>query len=243
MKLRYRGFSLNPSALHPESLPSLVSSLRQCHNLGLAAAGNPILSEGTLVISFDPGERVPEVLLSAVEQIFPEPSLEMMVPLWPFEVQATLQDIRADISSIKTDYRELKSAKERLEQLRLQGLFKFTEKIDPDSFRIFCAVIAHGDIAKASRALNRPDSGLRSHIARWRRRGPAYRALTEMVRWRKRLGRRSPVLLSEAILNPKSATADYPGLLSDTLDTLLEMDEYNWPDKVESLVALLRPFR
>jgi hypothetical protein len=158
------------------------------------------------------------------------------------EIHAMFCDLRREIAAVRKDYHELRRAKEQLEQMRADGLFQFTSKIDPESFRLICAVLVHGDVAKAGRALNEKDSTLRTRMAEWKRRGPAYEVLFELVRWRKSIGKRQPGQLSEDILGGKAAHTDFAGLLSDVLDELLSFDERNWETKCEELTSLLRPY-
>ena len=158
------------------------------------------------------------------------------------EIHAMFCELRREIAAVRKDYQELRRAKEQLEQMRAEGLFQFTNKIDPESFRLICAVLVHGDIAKASRALNENDSTLRTRMAEWKRRGPAYQVLLELVRWRKSIGRREPGRLGEEILGGRTASTDLAGLISDVLDELLSFDESNWETKCEELAALLRPY-
>jgi hypothetical protein len=158
------------------------------------------------------------------------------------EIHAMFCDLRREIAAVRMDYHELRRAKAQLEQMRADGLFQFTAKIDPESFRLVCAVLVHGDVAKAGRALNENDSTLRTRMAEWKRRGPAYQVLLELVRWRKSIGRHQPGQLSEDILGGKAASTDFAGLISDVLDELLSFDEGNWESKCEELAALLRPY-
>jgi hypothetical protein len=157
------------------------------------------------------------------------------------EIHAMFCELRREIAAVRKDYHELRRAKAELERMRADGLFQFTNKIDPESFRLICAVLVHGDVAKAGRALNENDSTLRTRMAEWKRRGPAYQVLIELVRWRKSIGRRQPGQLSEEILGGKAANTDFAGLLSDVLDELLSVNEGNWETKCDELAALLRP--
>ncbi len=158
------------------------------------------------------------------------------------EIHAMFCEVRREIAAVRKDYHELRRAKEQLEQMRADGLFQFTTKIDPESFRLICAVLVHGDVAKAGRALNERDSTLRTRMAEWKERGPAYQVLLDLVRWRKAIGRRQPGQLSEEILGGKAANTDFSGLISDVLDELLSFEEGNWEAKCEELAALLRPY-
>jgi hypothetical protein len=160
------------------------------------------------------------------------------------EADRTLEivsDIHREIVAIRDEWQSLKSAKARLEQMQSEKLFAFTNKIDVESFRILCAVLAHGDVAKASRTLNAPATTLRSRMNRWKDRGPAYQVLSELVRWRKAMGNKGTVSVNESITQGTAAPADFAGLLSDVLDEVLTMTEDNWNEKAEALAELLRP--
>jgi hypothetical protein len=160
----------------------------------------------------------------------------------PRETGEFLRGIGRKIDSVTAEFQELRRAKQQLEKMRAEGLFKFTERIDADSFRVFCAILAHGDVAKASRTLDEKDSTIRTRVASWKSRGPAYKLLVELVRWRKAIGRREPTQLSEDVLGGRAASTDYPGLISDVLDELLSVDDTNWEEKCATLTELLRPY-
>ena len=153
-----------------------------------------------------------------------------------------LADIHKEIAAVRTDFRDMKTVKERLAKMQGEKLFAFTNKIDAPSFRILCAVLANGDVAKASRALNLSDSTVRSRIAKWDAQGPAYKVLGELVRWRKEMGRKEIVSLPESILKNTAPSADFAGVLSDVLDEVLAMNDSNWSEKADTLAELLRPY-
>ena len=152
-----------------------------------------------------------------------------------------LSGIHREIVAVRTNFHQLREAKQRVEVMMAEGLFKFTQKIDSDSLRVFCAILAHGDVAKASRMLNLPDSSVRDRLRKWGHLGKEYKLLLDLVRWRKKIGRAELVRLDESILQRKLHSADYPGLISDVLDGLLSMDEENWREKCDELAEVLRP--
>jgi len=156
--------------------------------------------------------------------------------------EAILKEIHQEIAAVRTDFQDMKMVKERLAKMQGEKLFAFTDKIDAPSFRIFCAVLANGDVAKASRALNESDSTLRTRMAEWDKRGPAYEVLGELVRWRKEMGRKETVTLPESILQNTAPSADFAGVLSDVLDEVLAMNDGNWSEKADALAELLRPY-
>ena len=81
---------------------------------------------------------------------------------------------------------------------------------------------------------------MRYHLRQWKERGGAYSVMLDLVRWRKKVGRKETLPLNEAILHEKAETTDYPGLLSDVLDGLLSMTADNWQELCEELAELVR---
>ena len=157
------------------------------------------------------------------------------------EMLKVLREIREEIAGVRGAFVELRTSKERLEGMLGDGLFGFTRKVDAESFKVLCAVLAEGDVAKASRALEMPDASVRTLMRGWRRMGREYQAMLDLVRWRKSVGRRERVALNENVLLEKASSVDYPGLLADVLEGLLSMTEENWQERCEELAELLRP--
>jgi hypothetical protein len=153
----------------------------------------------------------------------------------------TLRSIHREIAAVRSDFIELRSAKQRLEKMLGDGLFAFTQRVDAGSFKTLCTILAEGDVAKASRSLATPEATIRATVRRWQGKGREYQAMLELVRWRKKVGRKERLPLNDAIVHERAETADYPGLLSDVLDGLLSMTEENWADRCEELAELLRP--
>lgn len=152
-----------------------------------------------------------------------------------------LQGIHREIAAVRSDFHALHTAKERLEEMVSQGFFAFTQKVDARSFKVFCTVLADGDVAKASRSLDMGDSTLRDVLRGWRGRGKAYQTMLDIVRWRKKVGRHGKLPLNDAILHETAKSTDYPALIADVFDGLLSMTGDNWQEKCEELADLLRP--
>jgi hypothetical protein len=64
--------------------------------------------------------------------------------------------------------------------------------------------------------------------------------MLDLVRWRKQVGRKRTVVLNDNILLERASSTDYPALLSDVLDGLLELNEENWRERSEELAEVLR---
>ena len=153
----------------------------------------------------------------------------------------TLVSIHREIAAVRQDYTELRTAKQRLEKMLAEGMFAFTRKIDAASFKVFCAILADGNVAKASRTLATSEDSIRGLVRRWANRGKEYETMVELVRWRKKVDGREKVPLNDAILHERAHAVNYPGLLSDVLDGLLSMNEENWDERCQELADLLRP--
>jgi hypothetical protein len=157
------------------------------------------------------------------------------------EVAGEMAGIRREVAAVREHVRDLRSAKERLAQMSADGVFAFTRKVDPTSFKVLCTILAEGDVAKAGRRLGIGDPMMRYHLRQWKERGGAYSVMLDLVRWRKKVGRNETVPLSEAVFQEKAETVDYPGLLSDVLDGLLSVTAHNWQELCDELAELIRP--
>jgi hypothetical protein len=157
------------------------------------------------------------------------------------ETGGTLRSIHREIAAVRGDFVELRSAKQRLEKMLADGLFAFTRKVDAASFKVLCAILAEGDVAKASRSLQMPEATVRAVVRRWGNRGKEFRTMQDLVRWRKSVGRKETVPLNDNVLLGKAESVDYPGLLADVLDGLVSMTEDNWQQRCEELAEMLRP--
>ena len=155
-------------------------------------------------------------------------------------IHQDVKALRVEMRDVRRDFIELRTAKERLEKMLADGMFTFTRKVDATSFKVLCAILGEGDVAKAARSLGMPDPSLRTIMRRWRTMGKEYRAMLDLVRWRKAVGRRESVPLNDNVLLQKASNVDYPALLSEVLDGLLSMNEENWREKVEELEEMLR---
>ena len=156
------------------------------------------------------------------------------------DVRDMLTGVHREITTVRGEFVELRSAKDRLEKMLGDGLFAFTQKVDARSFKVLCTILAEGDVAKASRRLAMPDASVRTLMRRWRAKGKEYRAMLDLVRWRKVVGRRETVPLNDNLLLGRAECVDYPGLLADVLEKVTEMTGDNWREKTEELEEMLR---
>lgn len=152
----------------------------------------------------------------------------------------TLRDIHREIAAVRATCGELHQAKRRLEQMLAEGWFAFVRQVDAASFKIFCTILAEGDTSKAARSLGVADSTLRDRLRGWHGRSPAYRSMLDLVRWRKSVRGNQHLPLNDLVRHETASPADYPGLLSDVLDGLLEMNAGNWEQRCAELADLLR---
>jgi hypothetical protein len=151
------------------------------------------------------------------------------------------QDTHREIVSVTNSFDELRRIKEVLQKMQNEKLFGFITKLSPNDFRALCAILAKGDMAKAARALHLAETTVTNRVRLWRSRGPAYKVLLEMVRWRKKIGQKGTVPVPESVLQNTASHTDFAGILADVLEEILAMTEENWQEKAEALAELLRP--
>ena len=155
-------------------------------------------------------------------------------------VETGFQDVKKEVVAWRTDYREVQTAKARLEKMQADGLMKFTAKVDGKSFLVLCAIIACGDVAKASRTLQMGDSTVRDVVNGWKKLGPSYAVMSDLVRWRKRVGGKYTVPFNDAVLYEKESAAGNETIFSELLDGLMSMTESNWQDICAELESTLK---
>ncbi|MFN7140428.1 MAG: hypothetical protein ACK4UN_13910 [Limisphaerales bacterium] len=155
------------------------------------------------------------------------------------DLAKTIEKMGRDIEAVARGTYELQTARARLEQMQGENLFRFVQKIDSDAFRIVCAILAHGDVAKASRGLKMKDSTVRDVLRSWERRGEPYRGLLRLVQWRKGSRIKGTVPFNDAMLYQKNLETNRESVFRDVLDGLMGMTEGNWEDVCEELKEML----
>jgi hypothetical protein len=148
--------------------------------------------------------------------------------------------LRAQMEAVARGNAALRTAKARLEQMHGEGLFGFVQKVDREARDLFFAILAAGDTAKASRQVSLKDSTLRSKIKQWRKRGKAYAALAEFIRWRKSIKGQAGIDFAKRLASGAERDMDYGALVRDTVEELEQFNPENWEERCESLAAALR---
>jgi len=152
----------------------------------------------------------------------------------------TVERFDRNLAAVANQNQALRAAKGRLEEMHGEGLFAFASKIDHTTLEQFFAILASGDIAKASRQLDLSDSTLRSKIAGWKRRGKPYAALAEFVRWRKSIKGQAGKEFAKRLASGAERDTDYPALIRDAIGELESFNSDNWAEKCDNLDELLR---
>ena len=148
-----------------------IRELLRCHGSGVLALEH-LLQLGT------PGQITARPTAQA--------TLEAALPKAPAAFTKVLVGIDTKIDTIRTEYQELRATKVRLQEMQSKGLFEFTQKVDPKSFKILCTILAEGDVAKASRALKVPYTTVQSIVYEWSTSGPAYKVMQDLVQLAKK---------------------------------------------------------
>lgn len=152
----------------------------------------------------------------------------------------TVERIDRHMELVAKQKLELSAAKARIEQMHGDGLFAFAAKIDREARDLFLAILASGDVAKASRDLDMKDSTLRTKVAAWRKRGKAYVALAEFVRWRKAIKGQAGVEFAKRLASGAERDVDFPSLIRDAVEELEMLDPENWETRCSNLADALR---
>lgn len=194
--------------------------------------------------------------LSTLRGMFKFEGSALLVVLPPPPESAVLREVRGMVRTMETMAGDLKTvaknqhelrkenatlreAKERLAAMHAEGLLTFVHKIDADAFKLLVAVLVQGDVAKAVEALGLDKERVRWQLRSWRARDDAYRALVELIKWRK--GRRMAGVceFKDALANVTAGT-DRESVLSEVLSGLMSMTDGNWQDVCADLKVELR---
>ena len=178
------------------------------------------------------------------------------------QVAEKLDRIERGLDAVaKGDYERRKEVKE-LRGLLAGGFLKFVGRVDPEDYRCFIYILAHGDRAKAARELGLDERRFYERVDSWGKRGPDYRQMFRLVKCRKTALQKGTVPLGTAIQwvgtqtdaeNPETLGAvieqvragtlgqrDYPAVLQEVLSALGDMDGNNWQAIQRELVSNIR---
>ena len=155
-------------------------------------------------------------------------------------IQRGFADTKTQLVGVTQEFHEIRTAKARLEQMQGENLFRCFQEIDAQSFRIFCAILVHGDAAKAARALSMSDPRMRQILRSWRKGGRAYLGLRELVQWRKQRKIVGDVPFNDALKYDQTDKSARENILTEVLDAVLSMTDGNWQEICYDLESLLR---
>ena len=155
------------------------------------------------------------------------------------ELQSGIATLNSRLDSVTPEAIEAR-IQARLAQMRGENLFGFSQQVDARSFLVTYAILVHGDVAKAARALGMGDSFLRKIILRWEKQGGAYLGLRELVRWRKQRKIVGDVPFNDALKYDQTDKSARENILTEVLDAVLSMTDGNWQEICCELESLLR---
>jgi hypothetical protein len=159
---------------------------------------------------------------------------------WVEKIGRDIEAVARNQSDLRKENEVLRRENAALAKMQAEGLLTFVQKIDAESFQQGVTVLVHGDVSKAARALGLSDSTLRSRMARWPKRGKAYAALAEVVRWRKAIKGEAGAAIAKRVASGVEREVDYPALLRDVIEELGMLDPENWEGRTASLAETLR---
>lgn len=152
--------------------------------------------------------------------------------------------IEAKFDALASQHMVLQLENEKLKQSASACFAWLARSVQPDDFRAFAAVLAGGTVAAAARLIRTKDSTLRSVIAPWAHRNPAYRLMHDLIGWRKKIGRRINQQFDERWITTTAPEPEViPDLLSELLDALKSQNSTNWQSVRAELVGLIQTER
>ena len=77
-------------------------------------------------------------------------------------------------------------------------------------------------------------------LDKWPKRGKAYAALAEIIRWRKAIKGQAGMDLAKRVASGGERDVDFPALIRDVVTELEELDPENWEERCRSLADALR---
>ena len=148
--------------------------------------------------------------------------------------------VKAVVAAVRKEFHEMRRGQERLAQMHGEGMFAFARHIDREAREQFLAIMAGGDVAKAARDLDMKDSTLRSQLEQWPKRGKAYAALWEIVRWRKSIKGQAGMEFAKRVASGAERDVDFPALIRDVVAELEELAPEDWEERCGDLADTLR---
>jgi hypothetical protein len=128
--------------------------------------------------------------------------------------------------------------------MQAQGMFKFVASVEAGDMRLFLAILARGDQAKAARALEMKDSTFRLQTEGWKTKGASYRVMYRLIEWRKSVGGKKAVPYNDAVLlTDGGGTGRNEALLDQMLEGLQAMNARNWPAVCRELMEAIQEER
>ena len=161
----------------------------------------------------------------------------------------TVEQLRDDMRAVAKGSYELRQENEELRRLAADGYLKFARTVDPVDFSCFIFILAYGDRAKAARVLNMKQRTFYERVDGWATRGSVYERMLALVKCRKESLSKGTVPLGASVQsggtseaeNPETIQAvldrvhgrnvaqrDYPDVLREILNALVEMNAKNW---------------
>ena len=160
-----------------------------------------------------------------------------------FSIQAKLSElptIKQKLDQVLEKGFELSAENQKLNEALHNGLLRILEKIGVHNAQYICAILVHGDISKAARALNIKDSTLRHKLNHLEGQGISVDKLRRLIKWRKKLGAIRTVPYNDNLDTGQSAPNDYAELLRDILSALESVSKDNWHHVCAELTSIIR---
>lgn len=155
-------------------------------------------------------------------------------------MKPTFDKLHDAIRDVTAEHREVKVARDRLAEMQADGMWKFLAKVDPESLRQFATILGFPSLLQAAKALKMPESSLRAKVTAWRHGLDPLPKLADILRWRRTLKKGVNVPLNESITTGAAKAVDYPDLIGEILETLIEVNDSDPDTRIGELIELIR---
>ena len=154
-----------------------------------------------------------------------------------------LQRIDKNIEAVAKGHYELNKQNEELRKLHAEGYLKFVSRFNSEDFRALAAIMLFGNRKAAAESLNIPSRTFYDRVSNWKKKGPEYKRLFQMVEWRKKNGCKITVPLGNSLQSGEpSDEAENPETINAVIDRIRndDLDQKSYPELLRDILIVLQ---
>ena len=155
------------------------------------------------------------------------------------ELRSDIHAVKASVDGVGQVVAEVKRENEDLKVMQAAGFLRFMSVVEAADMRMLMAILQHGDQSKAAKALGMKDATFREKTKAWVSKSREYRRMHRLISWRKSVGRKEMLPLSDELIEKIRVGVDREDILRQVLEGLAEMNGRNWPHVRDELKAAI----